>query len=102
MLDYLGMSRSERLVVENWKLAPSSLVEAKKIFTRAVKRMPRGLSAVICPPDLFVEPLSRLSKSRNLFFGVQDIFWESSGPFTGEISSVIARSVGVEFAIVGH
>ena len=89
-------------MVANWKLNPSSLAEAKKVLTRGVRGISRGVSVVICPPDLFIEPLRRLSRSRNLSFGVQDVFWENSGPFTGEISPVVARSVGAEFAIVGH
>jgi triosephosphate isomerase (TIM) len=33
---------------------------------------------------------------------VQNVFWESKGAFTGEISAPMARSAGAAFVLVGH
>lgn len=35
-------------------------------------------------------------------FGVQDLFWEREGAFTGEVSASMAREAGARFALVGH
>ena len=96
------MNTSSRLVVANWKLNPGTLSEAKKIFTAEAKGIPRGVTAVICPPALFLGDLMRLRHGNSLFFGLQNVFWESTGAFTGEYSAEMAKSMEVTYAIVGH
>ena len=96
------MSNARKLVIGNWKLNPATLKEAKKIFTDSTKGIPRGVEVVICPPSLYLSELERLSRSRTVSFGVQNLFWETVGPFTGELSGSMAESVGATFAIVGH
>ncbi|HXN09551.1 MAG TPA: triose-phosphate isomerase, partial [Candidatus Acidoferrales bacterium] len=34
--------------------------------------------------------------------GAQDCYWESEGAFTGEISAVMLKAIGVAYCIVGH
>lgn len=77
------------LVVANWKMNPRTLAEAKKLFN-AVKNS----GAVICPPFVY---LSSLRAN-----GAQDVFYEQTGAFTGEISSVMLKNLGIKYVIIGH
>lgn len=77
------------LIVANWKMNPTTLKEAQALF-EAVKD--RG--AVICPPFVY---LSSLKAN-----GAQDVFCENSGAFTGEISPLMLKNLGVEYVIIGH
>lgn len=77
------------LVVANWKMNPRTLAEAKKLFN-AVKNS----GAVICPPFVY---LSSLRAN-----GAQDVFYEQIGAFTGEISSVMLKNLGIKYVIIGH
>ena len=96
------MSRVSILLVANWKLNPAKLSDAKKIFSTALKRIPRGVSLVICPPDVFLASLIGTPHARSVSFGVQDVFSENSGAYTGQSSPLLAKNLGADFAIIGH
>jgi triosephosphate isomerase len=116
----------EKLIVANWKMNPQSLAEAKELFNSIKNRIKRDsnvlkkIRIIICPPFVYLEPLSKLLKPRisNLKpkLGAQDLFWEDydppttlppfrrapKGAFTGEISPRMLKNLGVEYVIVGH
>ena len=97
----------KKLVIANWKMNPGTLAEAKKIFI-SVKKTAQKLSfveTVICPPFVYLHELGKFGKftRRNkCALGAQDIFWERSGGFTGEISAGMLSDSGVGYVIVGH
>lgn len=58
---------------------------------------------IVCPPFIHLAALSQLAKShQNVFVGAQNCHQAESGAFTGEISSTMLQSVGVEYVIIGH
>ena len=77
------------LIVANWKMNPQTLKEAKLLFNRVKKT-----GGIICPPFVY---LSALKAN-----GAQDVFWEESGAFTGEISPLMLKNMGVRYVIIGH
>ncbi len=97
------MKKSKKLVVGNWKMNPQSLDEAKKL-AQSVKRGTRELKktdVVICPPFVFLSPLTSLSDT-HFFLGAQNVSYESQGPFTGEVSYTELSDFKVDYVIVGH
>lgn len=98
------MQRRKKLLVGNWKMSPATLADAKSVFSK-IKRAAskaRNSSVVICPSDLHLVPLARLAAKSKVLLGVQDIFWEDTGLYTGQISPVMAKDAGARFVIVGH
>lgn len=84
------------LIVANWKMNPSSLVEARKLFNlekKGTKRFKR-VEVIICPPFVYLSIL----KAK----GAQDVFYEEKGAFTGEVSPKMLKSLGVKYVILGH
>jgi triosephosphate isomerase len=79
------------LIVANWKCNPDTLKEAKFLFDKV-----KNLGAVICPPFVY---LSSLGQG---LFGAQDVFWQNGGAYTGEISPVMLKNLGVKYVIIGH
>lgn len=96
--------KNRNLVVANWKMNPETLEDAKKIFgaTRVFVKSIKNTDIVICPPFPYINPLLKLDKPKNLFFGSQNISSESKGSFTGEVSASMIKSLGANFVIVGH
>lgn len=94
----------KRLVVGNWKLYIENLEEGKKLLKDIDKKFPRGAKAevVVCPPLFLESALRREYKGKRIAFGAQDIFSESQGAHTGAISPLHVKSLGVQYAIVGH
>jgi len=56
---------------------------------------------VICPPFVHLEYFrAKLPKSVSL--GAQDVFFQTQGSFTGEISPLMLKNLGVQYVIIGH
>lgn len=92
---------AKKIIIANWKMNPSSLSEAKSIFSSIKRISSKSKSTiVVAPPFVY---LNLFNKSRGkVFLGSQDLFWENSGAYTGEIGIEILRSLKVDFAILGH
>lgn len=99
------MAKSKKIVVGNWKMNPVTLADARIIFT-GIKRSAlklKKISTIICPPSIFVADLaSKAGKSEKFSVGAQDVFNEISGAFTGEVSPLMLKGVGVSSVIIGH
>lgn len=55
-------------------------------------------NVIICPSNVFIPYF--LNHSYDV--GIQNVFYENKGPFTGEVSPMQAQSLGVRYAIIGH
>ncbi len=86
----------KKLIVANWKMNPKSFKEAEKLLL-AVSKTKTTQHPVICPPFVYL-PLLKTK----LDLGAQDIFWQNSGPFTGQISPEMLKQFKVKYAIIGH
>lgn len=83
---------------------PSSFEEAKRIGrrTRVVAGRLLRTDVVACPPFTFIHACASRRKPAQFHIGAQSISIEEGGPHTGEVGGVMLRSLGVEYAIVGH
>jgi triosephosphate isomerase len=86
---------TKKLIVANWKLHPLSVKEAL-----AIAKASDTKNAVICPPYPFLPAVGKALKRAAL--GAQDMFWEESGPHTGEVSAAMLKAFGVKYVIIGH
>lgn len=96
--------KQKKIIVANWKMNPLSLREAMSTFS-AIKKtgsVLRNVQTVVCPPSLYIIPLREKISGRRVFVGAQDIHYENSGAFTGEVSAGQMKKAGVQYAIVGH
>jgi triosephosphate isomerase len=85
----------QKLIVANWKLNPSAETEAVRLA-----RGSDAKNAVICPPFPFLGSVKKVLRRAKL--GAQDVFWETKGAFTGEVSPEMLKKFGAQYVIVGH
>jgi len=78
-----------KIVIANWKMNPQTLEEAKELFDSF-----KNTEAIICPPFVYMSVLRPN--------GSQDVFYEDKGAFTGEISPLMLKNLGVEYVLIGH
>jgi len=93
------------IVVGNWKMNPKTIGLAKKLFLEirnGLGRYKQQIGVVVAPPFPFISEMERLSPSKRIELAAQDIFYETHGAFTGEVSLPMLKSVGVSYAIIGH
>lgn len=90
-------------IVGNWKMNMISLDDAETVFDEMendiYKLKDDGVEVVVCLPYLFI---SDFDCDGRIKLGAQDLFWESRGDYTGEISADMLRKVGARFSIIGH
>lgn len=98
------MKKGTGYIIANWKMNPSTIGDAKKLFlsVKDVASRLRNVNVVIAPPTPFIGELRHLYTGRQLEFGVQNIYFEARGSYTGETSAEMAKSAGAKYAIIGH
>lgn len=96
--------KKRNLVIANWKMNPLTLAEAKNIFgaTRLVVKALKNTDVIVCPPNVYLQYLSKLDYPKNLFFGSQNIATEQKGALTGEVSASMIKNLDLNFTLIGH
>jgi len=92
------------VIAGNWKMNKGP-AEARAFF-EAFKAAfaPRSDRTVLFfPPAVSLAAAVETTRDRpDLGLGVQNIHWEKSGAFTGEISAPMSKEAGAAFALIGH
>jgi triosephosphate isomerase len=98
------MSKSNRtpIVAGNWKMYKTAGEAAA--FVEAVKGKAEieGVQSVLCAPFTALPALVQAVKGTTLKVGAQNLHFEDSGAYTGEVSGAMLRDLGVDFVIIGH
>ena len=61
-----------------------------------------NVEVVVCPPFVSLVPVAELLQGSNIGLGAQNMYWEKSGAYTGEIAGSMLTSAGCTFVIIGH
>lgn len=96
------MSKSEKLMVGNWKMN-GSLSANSALVSQLLNGM-EGVScrSALCVPAPYLSQLQNLLLGSSMAWGAQDVSAHVSGAFTGEVSADMLRDFAVRYAIVGH
>jgi triosephosphate isomerase (TIM) len=91
------------IIAGNWKMF-KTLPEAKSFMEDIKSSVPSKdkIESVVCAPALFLESLVSIAKGYDVAIGAQNMHFEESGAFTGEISPVALEDLGVQYVILGH
>lgn len=90
------------VIAGNWKMHKT--VQETTEFIHAFKPLVEGVKAqvLICPPHTALETAVKLCRGTNIAVGAQNLHWEDAGAYTGEISPVMLKELGVTHCIIGH
>lgn len=91
------------IVAGNWKMNKTA-VEGVTLVTD-LKPLVAGIDAVdvvVCPPFTTISAVADAVKETNIAVGAQDMYWEDSGAFTGEVSPGMLLTAGCTYVIIGH
>lgn len=90
------------LVAGNWKMN-RTVQEARALVESMLPELQsiEGVDKVVCPPFTSLMSLSVLLAGSIVKLGAQDLFWEVSGAFTGEISAGMVKEF-CQYVIIGH
>ncbi|KZE64389.1 triose-phosphate isomerase [Fictibacillus phosphorivorans] len=91
------------IIAGNWKMN-KTLTEARSFVEEVKGLVPSAetVDSVICAPALFLDSLADEAEGTPLAIGAQNMHFEESGAFTGEISPVMLKDLNVQYVILGH
>jgi triosephosphate isomerase (TIM) len=94
----------KKIVAANWKMNMTQAESERFVesFLRHVGET-TDVDVVIIPPFTAIPKVSEaLSSAPNIKVGGQNMYWEKSGAFTGEISAPLLRDLFVHYVVLGH
>ena len=94
----------KKIVAANWKMNMTQAEAAAFVetFLRELGDL-REVEIVIVPPFTSLAKVSALLEgSEQVKVGAQNMYWEKSGAFTGEISAAMLRDLFVRYVVLGH
>lgn len=101
------MSR-KKLIAGNWKMnktASEGIALIKALKEQCAcdrKSCKNGPEVLVCPPFTTIAAVLAECAGTCLKVGAQNVHWEKSGAYTGEISAGMLAELGVSHVIVGH
>ncbi len=91
-----------KVIAGNWKMnmLPNEAIAFIESLTPLVKDTENEV--ILCVPytDLFYSLLT--AQGTNIKIGAQNMHFEESGAYTGEVSGKMLKCIGVEYVIIGH
>ncbi|HEV8418078.1 MAG TPA: triose-phosphate isomerase [Candidatus Udaeobacter sp.] len=94
----------KKIIAANWKMNMTQGESARFLdsFLRDVGEI-NDVEVVIIPPFTAIPKVSEtLGRAHNIKLGAQNMYWEKSGAFTGEISAPLLRDLFVHYVVLGH
>ena len=94
----------KKIIAANWKMHMTQ-GESEAFLTTFLREIGDldEVEIVIVPPFTAIPKVSELvTQTQNIKVGAQNMHWERSGAFTGEISPAMLRELFVRYVVLGH
>lgn len=98
----MNSGRRKKIFAANWKMNLSAAEAEQFMREMLAEELPEDAQVLIFPPALYLRSLAELSSASPIEIGAQNIYWERSGAYTGEISAPMINEAGAKFVICGH
>lgn len=92
----------KKIIAGNWKMnkTPSEAVALVNELKPLVAN--EEADVVFCVPAIDIIPAMEAAKGSNIQIGAENMYYEESGAYTGEIAPNMLTDVGVKYVIIGH
>jgi triosephosphate isomerase len=92
-------------VAGNWKMntdSHSGVNLARSIARGSSRITEREVDVALIPPFVYLQAVAGAVCGTNVAIGAQDVYYEHTGAFTGEISPSMLKDVGCTYVLCGH
>ncbi|MBI5415688.1 MAG: triose-phosphate isomerase [Candidatus Omnitrophica bacterium] len=91
------------VIAGNWKLN-NTTKQAAELVTLLKRDLGdvTEVDIVVCPVFTALSVMADILMESNIAIGAQNLYWEDSGAFTGEVSAPLLKEIGVQYVIIGH
>lgn len=95
------MSR-RKIIAGNWKMNKTASETTALLNELKPLVASKEADVVFCVPAINIIPAIEATKESDIEIGAENMYYEESGAFTGEISPAMLTDVGVKYVIIGH
>lgn len=89
------------IIAGNWKM--NKTIKEGLEFIEAIKGKTEGdVEVLICAPFTLLKDLKEATNGTNIKIGAQNMHYEESGAFTGEVAPANLVEIGMDYVIIGH
>jgi len=90
------------IIAGNWKM--NNTIQEAIDLVKELKPLVKDANCdvIVCPTFLSLPAVIEECKDSNIMVGAQNMHFEESGAFTGEVSPLMLKELGVKFVIIGH
>lgn len=90
------------IIAGNWKMHKT--IKEAVAFVEAIKDQVKNteVEVVLCAPATMLAPMKAAAKGSNVKIGAQNMHYEASGAFTGELSAEMLTEIEMDYVIIGH
>jgi triosephosphate isomerase len=94
----------KNVIAGNWKMNNDLKASEKLIveLKNLLQNEKPNCDVIVCPPYTSLTEASKLINGSIIKLGAQNMYFEESGAFTGEVSASMLKSAGCEYVILGH
>lgn len=91
-----------KIIAGNWKMNKTR-AEADQLISQLLPLVAdTDNTVIICVPFTDLCTAVKLTAGTNVHVGAQNCHWKESGAYTGEISPLMLKELGVEYVVIGH
>ena len=98
----MDKAKRKAIIAGNWKMNKTASEAAKLVDELIPAVKDASCEVVICTPFTDLVTAVEKTKGTDIHVGAENVHFEKSGAFTGEISADMLVDLGVEYVIVGH
>jgi triosephosphate isomerase len=93
----------KKVIAGNWKMN-KTLSESQELVSKILNGLGKDTNCevIVCPSFTSLSEVYLLIKNTSVKLGAQNMYYESEGAFTGEISASMLKSTGCDYVILGH
>src|SRR5690554_5592405 len=90
------------IIAGNWKMNNTIAEGLKLVEDIKTQKLNKDVEAVLCVPFTDLKSIKKAIKDTDIKLGAQNMHWEESGAYTGEISPIMLKEIEVDYVIIGH
>jgi len=91
------------VIAGNWKM--NNTIAAATELVNGIHfghRWPGDVDVIVAPPLTAIPDVAKILNDSYISVAAQNIHWEPSGAFTGEVSADMIKEAGADYVIIGH
>lgn len=90
------------IIAGNWKMNNTITESISLVEKLNNAKLNPNVEVVVAVPFTSLYEVKKILKDSNIELAAQNMHWEDKGAFTGEISPLMLKEIGIDYCIIGH